>query len=263
MYPIAKHKSGYRFWPFLIIMLYLLLFAAACGRHTKPPPASPTFPEALPAPKIEKIRFTIQVGAFSTSARASAYADQLQAAGLDAYYFVDVDHLYKVRLERFNTRKAALERGMDLQARALIDDFIVVHPRRDMPTTEPSLEPGEGIVHTARRFIGIPYRWGGTSADKGFDCSGLTMTVYRLNGLDLPRTALEQFRAGTPIARKKLQAGDLVFFSTGSTKRISHVGIYSGQGQFIHAPNRGKTIRTTSLANSYFAGRYQGARRYF
>jgi cell wall-associated NlpC family hydrolase len=122
---------------------------------------------------------------------------------------------------------------------------------------------GESIVQTARRFIGTAYRWGGTSPEEGFDCSGLTMTVYRLNGLDLPRNSREQFRAGKPVSRNALRAGDLVFFATDGTNRISHVGIYSGHGKFIHAPSRGNVIRTASLNNSYFAGRYQGARRYF
>lgn len=263
MHMIGNGVSGYRPWSVLILPLCVILFITGCGRHAKAPGATPRGPASLASSKLREIKFTIQVGAFSTSYRAAAYADRLQAAGLDAYYFIDVDHLYKVRLESFANRKTALKRALDLKARALIDDFFIVHPRPDRAIPYPPRVLGENIVRTARRFIGTTYRWGGTSPEEGFDCSGLTMTVYRLNGLDLPRNSREQFRAGKPVPRKALQAGDLVFFATSGTKRISHVGIYSGQGQFIHAPSRGNPIRTASLNNSYYAVRYQGARRYF
>lgn len=256
-----------------LLTLLLLMVMQGCGRpaprpvappaHPAPPPAAQPEPPPPPDAVLPRIQYTIQVGAFTTSERAAAYADLLQSAGLDTYYFIDLDRLYKVRLERFETREAAMARALDIQARGLIDDFFIVHPQIDRILPEPQMALGERLVATARRFIGTDYRWGGTSVEQGFDCSGLTMTVYRLNGLDLPRTALEQFRAGTPVARGALRAGDLVFFATGRTSRISHVGIYSGDGQFIHAPSRGNAIRSASLANTYFAGRYKGARRYY
>ena len=85
-----------------------------------------------------------------------------------------------------------------------------------------------------------------------------------LNGLDLPRNSRDQFRAGTPIKRSALRQGDLVFFATGRrSPRVTHVGIYTGGGRFIHAPGRGKTIRSASLTNGYFKRRFVGARRYF
>jgi cell wall-associated NlpC family hydrolase len=266
---IAAHIHRYRLWPTLPMLLCVVLYLTACARHAKPPAVAPRPPapiQPLPPvaqPALPAIQFTVQVGAFSTSARAAAYADHLQAAGVDAYYFIDVDQLYKVRLERFDNREAALARGLELQTRALIDAFFIVHPQPEQALPDPPLALGESIVRTAHRFIGTAYRWGGTSAEKGFDCSGLTMTVYRLNGLDLPRTALQQYRAGTPVAKEARRPGDLVFFATDGTRRISHVGIYSGQGQFIHAPSRGNAIRSASLDNSYFASRYKGARRYF
>ena len=88
------------------------------------------------------------------------------------------------------------------------------------------------------------------------------MTVYRLNGLELPRNSRSQYQTGRPVPRNALEKGDLVFFATGSRNRVSHVGIYSGRGQFIHAPGKGKTIRTASLSSRYFQERYAGARRY-
>jgi hypothetical protein len=226
------------------------LVACAGGCATVPDAVSPPARKPLPV-----IHYTIQVGAFSTVERAARYAERLAAAGLDAYHFIDRDGLSKVRFERFAVKSDARRRAEMLQARGLIEDFYIVYPRAaGVPAT---------LVDTARRFIGTPYRWGGTSARSGFDCSGLTMTVYRLNGLELPRRASAQYRTGEPVARQSLREGDLVFFATGRSGRVSHVGIYAGQGQFIHAPGRGKTIRSASLDNGYFRSRYKGARRYF
>lgn len=263
MFFIVKGIFEYGFRPVLLLVLWVILLNTGCSRHAKPPAEFPPSPAAVTPSKLPGIQFTIQVGAFSTSVRAAAYAEHLEVSGLDAYYFLDVDHLYKVRLERFDSREAALRRSLELRSKGLIDDFFIVRPRPERGFPDFPLGLGDSLVQTARRFIGTDYRWGGTSPDKGFDCSGLTMTVYRLNGLELPRTALEQYRTGTPVPGKTLRPGDLVFFATGTTSRISHVGIYSGKGQFIHAPSRGNTIRTESMSNSYFGSRYKGARRYF
>ena len=214
-------------------------------------------------PPLPAIQFTIQVGAFSTVGRAARYAERMKSAGLDAYYFIDTDGLYKVRFERFGTKEAARNRALALQTRGLISDYFIIRPRPTGGRTDPEKHLQESIVETARRFIGIPYRWGGASVSNGFDCSGLTMTVYRLNGLELPRNAYSQYLAGISIGRNALAPGDLVFFATGRSSRISHVGIYVGSGRFIHAPGRGKRIRTAALSNSYFHPRYKGARRYY
>jgi hypothetical protein len=214
------------------------------------------------ASSLPAIAFTIQVGAFSTTERAARYADRLAAYGLDTYYFIDTDGLCKVRFDRFDTKELARERAVQLQARGVIEGFYIVRPGPSHGVGSSRSRLQEDLVHTARRFIGTPYRWGGASARYGFDCSGLTMTVYRLNGLELPRNSRAQFQAGRPISRNDLQPGDLVFFATGSRNRVSHVGLYSGSGRFIHAPGRGKTIRTASLSNDYFRNRYAGARRY-
>ncbi len=232
------------------------------ARMPAPPPPAPA-PLVVPeAPRLPTIQFTIQAGAFSTSDRAALYAERLEAAGLDAYYFIDTDGLYKVRFERFETREAALARALALQSRGLIEAFYIIHPVPGAHQADVRRNLQESIVETARRFLGIPYRWGGASVRDGFDCSGLTMTVYRLNGLELPRNAYSQYHAGTPVAGHALEPGDLVFFATGKSHRISHVGIYTGDGRFIHAPGRGKRIRTASLSNGYFKPRYKGARRY-
>jgi hypothetical protein len=275
-----KKQTG--FVCFLLITWVAVL--SSCGRPIvpEPPDEAPPAPQCTrPAPALQKeepvpersagrlaklpgIKFTIQVGAFSSLERAAAFAARLIQQGLDAYYFIDEDGLYKVRFERFDSRSAAYERALRLQFLGWIDDFFVVQPVTQHQPIDTRLSLGREIVRTAGRFIGKAYRWGGESARAGFDCSGLTMTVYRLNGLDLPRSSREQFRAGTPIKRSALREGDLVFFATGRhSRRVSHVGIYAGDGRFIHAPGRGKRIRRASLSSGYFKNRYVGARRYF
>ena len=118
------------------------------------------------------------------------------------------------------------------------------------------------MVKTAQDFIGVRYLWGGASSDKGFDCSGLTMTVYQLNGLNLPRQSIKQFEVGSPVSSSELQKGDLVFFALKGRNRVSHVGVYIGDGQFIHASSRGKKIRIDSLSAAYIVNKYMGGRNY-
>ncbi len=108
------------------------------------------------------------------------------------------------------------------------------------------LTVGEQIVETAKQYIGTPYVYGGSSP-KGFDCSGFTKYVYSLYGVDLNRTSYSQVNNGYNVAYENMQAGDLVFFKTGSG--ISHVGIYVGYGSFIHSPRPGKNVEIVSFAN--------------
>jgi cell wall-associated NlpC family hydrolase len=88
------------------------------------------------------------------------------------------------------------------------------------------------------------------------------MAVYQLNGFDLPRSAVEQYLAGAQVKRGQLAGGDLVFFATSGGRKASHVGIYTGDGRFIHAPGPGKNIQADFLTTRYYADRYLGARSY-
>jgi cell wall-associated NlpC family hydrolase len=107
----------------------------------------------------------------------------------------------------------------------------------------------------------IRYRRGGRAPKTGFDCSGFVQYVYaKALGVDLPNNSLGQFNDGTRVSRTDLRIGDLVFFRIHG-KRVSHVGIYVGDGRFIHSPSTGKHVRVDSLGDGYWTRRYAGARR--
>jgi cell wall-associated NlpC family hydrolase len=119
------------------------------------------------------------------------------------------------------------------------------------------------MVLTAMNFLGVPYRRGGNNSEDGFDCSGFTRHVFEMSlGLVLPRRADEQARAPGmfQVKRDELKPGDLVFFNT-LKRTFSHVGIYVGDGKFIHAPRTGSEVRVEDMRLAYWTKRYNGARR--
>jgi hypothetical protein len=117
------------------------------------------------------------------------------------------------------------------------------------------------LVVTALGFLGVPYRRGGNSAESGFDCSGFVRAVYSQTvGLVLPRRANEQAAVTDKIEKRELQPGDLVFFNT-MRRAFSHVGIYVGDGKFVHAPRSGAKVRVEDMDSSYWRRRFDGARR--
>lgn len=115
------------------------------------------------------------------------------------------------------------------------------------------------VTATARRFLGLPYLWAGTSGF-GVDCSGLMHLIYRVHGTRIPRDADAQAMAGTAVARTGLQPADLVFFAPGGT--VDHVGMYVGGGSMLHAPQTGTTVRITVLSTVPYDTQYVAARRY-
>ena len=117
------------------------------------------------------------------------------------------------------------------------------------------------LVVTAMGFLGVPYRRGGNSAETGFDCSGFVRAMYvKTAGLLLPRRADQQAAFAEKIDKKDLQPGDLVFFNT-MRRTFSHVGIYVGDGKFIHSPRSGSEVRVDDMQQSYWKRRFDGARR--
>jgi hypothetical protein len=118
----------------------------------------------------------------------------------------------------------------------------------------------ELVVH-ALGFLGVPYRRGGESVETGFDCSGFVRAIYEQTvGLVLPRKADDQAAATQVIDRTDLKPGDLVFFNT-MRRAFSHVGIYIGEGKFIHSPKPGAEVRVEDMGGSYWRRRFDGARR--
>ena len=120
---------------------------------------------------------------------------------------------------------------------------------------------GQYLARTALSFRGAPYRWGGRSARSGFDCSGLVQAVYAKWGIALPRAARAQYQKGKSVAKADLQAGDLVFFKNTYRRGLSHVGIYIGDGFFIHAATQRQGVVISSLNAGYHSKHWAGARR--
>lgn len=118
------------------------------------------------------------------------------------------------------------------------------------------------IVNSAKKYIGLPYLWAGTSA-YGFDCSGIIYAVYKNYGVLIPRDSFYQATKGTAVSKKNLQPGDLVFFAyNGGKGKVYHVGIYIGSGQMLHAPNASSKVRVEALNSGVYLKNYSGARRY-
>ena len=149
------------------------------------------------------------------------------------------------------------------------------HPKTKTHTTARTVQPvrisnidrtqgSQELMLHSMGLVGTPYRWGGSSIATGFDCSGMIQFVYK-NALDvsLPRTVRDMAAASRKIPDNQLKAGDLVFFNTGGSSQYSHVGLYIGNGEFIHAPSSGKTIKTEKLSSPYYAKHYLGAHTFF
>jgi cell wall-associated NlpC family hydrolase len=135
-----------------------------------------------------------------------------------------------------------------------------MHPV-EMPRPSLGFSLGSEIVVRAIAFLGTPYQFGGNGPD-AFDCSGLVRYVHQELGIEVPRTAAEQFRAAIAVELEQLEPGDLLFFRI-KGDGVSHVAIYAGSGRFVHAPQTGRVIELRQLDDSYFRPRLIGAGRLF
>ncbi len=257
--PDRKGFGGYVLW-----FIVFFLMASGCASRVEVVDR----PEPVPVPETSvpaRLGYAVQIGAFTNLENAVRLTDALKSRGLNAYYFRHSSGLYKVRFGDFSSKEKSLAEAGDLVSKGVIEDYYIVSPDDYVIARERqynSLRLRRDILNTAESFLGLPYHWGGSSPEKGFDCSGLTMAVYELNGLRLPRSSRNQYRFGRSIDRDELKNGDLVFFATSRLRRVSHVGLYVGEDRFIHAPGKGKRIRFDELSNPYYRVRYMGARRY-
>ncbi len=244
------------------LLIFGLAWLTGCrGRARVIPPAKPSPPKE----RLARTGYTVQVGAFTVLDNARRLTEALSRKGLNTYYFRHESGLYKVRFGDFSSRKAALKEAERLFNDYVIEDYYIVKPEDYAVTKRDELGEHylrDSIVATAESYIGVEYSWGGASKERGFDCSGLTMAVYQMNGLNLPRSSKDQYNAGVPVVRDQLKKGDLVFFETSQGQKISHVGIYIGNQEFIHAPGKEKKIRKDSLIHGYYSNRFVGARTY-
>jgi cell wall-associated NlpC family hydrolase len=245
---------------------------------------------AAPREGLKSVGYAIQVGAFSDVRNAERLTKKLQEKGLEAFYFKRDTGIYAVRFGDFERREEASRTAQKLVKERVVSSYFIAPPQHVTPVRETSLQKapapslkkpaasaqkpeapaprrdksdmGDIAARTAERFVGIPYRWGGDTVVDGMDCSGFVRAVYNLCGVNIPRTSREQYRVGDVVGREELREGDLVFFGA-SADEINHVGIFVGNGRFVHAPRRGDDIKVTGLDDPYFQKRYIGAKRYF
>lgn len=168
------------------------------------------------------------------------------------------DQIRQIRA-RERTRQLSLARQARerLRASRLLtpDQGLAAEAAAALAGTAPPSRYG-GVIGIAMQYLGIPYRWGGSSPSGGFDCSGFVMFVYAQAGVSLPHNAAMQFGFGVPVSRDALEPGDLVFFDG-----LGHNGIYIGGGQFIHSPHTGDVVKISGLNDSWYAARWVGAKR--
>jgi cell wall-associated NlpC family hydrolase len=191
------------------------------------------------------------------------------ASGLIGLFYIDSDSHswsdgeYTIDLElNFKNMMNEVEAGQDEQTESSSSSS---SSNNSSNSSSNSLSTGnsigEKLVNLAKSKLGCKYVWGATGPNT-FDCSGLTSWCHKQVGISIPRTSLAQSKSGKAVNKSDLQPGDLIFWKTTSAE-VGHVGMYVGNGQFIHAPNSRSVVKIDSLSNSYYASRYVNARGYY
>jgi peptidoglycan endopeptidase LytE len=182
--------------------------------------------------------------------------NKISSDKLDIGHKLQVPDIKTKTASTVNTSAAVSRSGRDSASSA---------PAGTEPTVSSSITPSRGaiirrdVITNSFALLGKPYRYGGMSP-KGFDCSGFVSYIFKISGISLPHQSAGQYGKGIAVEKSKLITGDLVFFRTGGSKRINHVGIYIGDDRFIHAASS-RGIVTESLKSKYYSKCYAGAKR--
>jgi len=238
-----------------------LILAALCGcagqaRHREQPPAT------RPRPALPPLRYTIQAGAFKNIDNAVRLTASCSRANWSPTFHRRI-RLLQGAHRQFPFTEEAIDRAEGLKAARIIEE--ILHHRtgdyaaaRLQTAGEPQLR--NEIIRTAERFIGVPYKWGGESTVSGFDCSGLTMVVYQLNGLDLPRTSGEQWAAEGRSREGTFPGGPGLFRHRAAPPSHTWGSIWAAT--FFCTPQPRNPIQVASLSSDYYRARYLGARSF-
>ncbi len=202
--------------------------------------------------------------ALRRSAHARAFIRAWWVAPVQRALGVPVDGVYgpvsRAAVRAFQSRRGLAVDGVvgpqTLHALGVRRQAKAAEPATPKKTTQKPSSRGARVAAVARRYLGIPYRWGGESPGTGFDCSGFVMYVFSRVGVSLPRVVSAQYTIGRPVSRPALAPGDIVFFD-----RLGHNGIYLGRGRFIHSPHSGDVVKISSIHDSWYSSRWVGARR--
>lgn len=161
-------------------------------------------------------------------------------------------------------QSSSLSAGQDGHRQSLQTMPVTGAPADEMNRLVSRSQMADDVLLRAMAQIGTPYRWGGSSPQTGFDCSGLIGYVFHHSmNIKLPRSTTQMMQVKAPvIERNRLRTGDIVFFATSGGRRVSHAGIYVGDNRFVHAPSTGGKVRIDSLTSPYWSKAYLQAKRY-
>ncbi len=204
-------------------------------------------PEAEAKPAVEEVIGVVAVNVLNVRSGPSTNDEILGKLAIDD----------KVKIVAVTGNWYQIEYGTGLAYVA--GEYVSLNSKADYSNST-SGATGANVVEYAKKYIGVPYQYGGVSPS-GFDCSGFVKYVMSNFNCTLPHSSNDQYSYGTRIEKSNLVAGDLVFFVYPGSSRIGHVGIYVGDGNFIHSPKPGQSVKIDTLSSGYFANCYYGATR--
>ena len=175
--------------------------------------------------------------------------------------YVSSKYISDTRLPETTSRSGSLLKNETEENKKTTTEESEETTAQKSPEPETSGASGDSVVEYAKKYLGYKYVSGGASPESGFDCSGFTSYVYKNFGISLNRASKDQIKNGVSVEKSELQLGDIVLFNNDANTAIGHVGIYVGDGNFIHASNPSDGVKITTLTTGYYQKRYVGARR--